>query len=83
MHACLHVDEILRLIACEVVASEEKVTAVALACCCKDFEDPVLDTLWETQYELIPLLKTFPEDVWNSCECAVSVKATNVISSLK
>ena len=50
MHACLNVpDEILRLIACELVASEGQATAVPLACCSQSFEGPVLDALWETQ----------------------------------
>ena len=61
MHTCLRVDEIVRLLACELVASEAKATAVSLACCCKDYEDPVLDELWETQEELAPLLKCFPQ----------------------
>ena len=64
MHPCFGVDEILRLFACELVASEEKAAAVALACCCKGFEDPVLDALWEAQDGLTPLLKCFPPDVW-------------------
>jgi hypothetical protein len=64
MHVCLNVEEILRLIAYELVASEGKTIAVALACCCKAFEDPVLDALWETQDKLVPLLKSFPEAVW-------------------
>ncbi|KAF9643055.1 hypothetical protein BDM02DRAFT_3264243, partial [Thelephora ganbajun] len=63
---CLSVDEILRLIACELVASRGRKTAVALACCCKSFEDPALDALWgEWQMRLLPLLKTLPGDVWN------------------
>lgn len=65
MHPCLNVDEILQLIACELVASKAKATAVALACCCERFEGPMLDALWETQIELFPLLKTLPRDVWN------------------
>ena len=64
MHPCLNVDEILRLLARELVASEAKAAAVSLACCCKSFEDPVLDTLWETQSKLLPLLKSLPADVW-------------------
>jgi hypothetical protein len=64
MHPCLNVDEILRLFARELVASGAKATAVSLACCCKDFEDPVLDVLWETQDRLTPLLKCFPQEVW-------------------
>ena len=83
MHACLHVNEILRLIASEVVASKGKATAVALACCCKSFEDPVLDALWETQDQLAVLLKTFPKDVWNKGKRTVSVPASYAASSLK
>ena len=82
MHACLYVDEIVRPIACELVTSGGEATAVALACCCKSFEDPVLDALWETQEWLTPLLKTFPEDVWNEGKCTVSGQITYAISSL-
>jgi len=64
MHRCLSVDEILRLLACELIASEAKATAAALARCCKTFEEPVLDALWETLDQLTPLLKCFPRDVW-------------------
>jgi len=64
MHPCLIVDEILRLLACELVASRARATAVALASCCRSFEDLVLDALWETQTQLTPLLKCFPQDVW-------------------
>lgn len=65
MHACLSVDEIVRLLAYDLVTSGGKATAVALACCCKIFEDPVLDALWGTQERLYVLLLTFPEDVWD------------------
>ena len=54
-------DEILRLLACEL---EAKGAAVALACCRKGFKEPVLDTLWEKQDQLTPLLKCFPRGVW-------------------
>ena len=64
MHHCFSVDEILRLLACTLVASEAKATAVALACSCRSFEDPVLDALWKTQDQLFPLLKSLPGDVW-------------------
>ena len=64
MHPCLSVDEILRLLAYKLVGSEAKATVVALACCCKSFEDPALDALWETQDRFLPLLKSFPGDVW-------------------
>jgi len=82
MHACLNVDEIVWLIACELVASKAKASAVALACCHKAFEDPVLDALWEIQGGLLPLPKSLPGDVWNEGECTVSVSITHTFPSL-
>ena len=82
MHACLYVDEIIRLIACELVGSRANATTVALACCRKNFEDPALDSLWETQEELLPLFKSLPGDVWNDDRCTVSVSTKRVFSSL-
>ena len=76
MHACLNVDEILRLIACELVASKARATTVALACCCKSFEDPVLDVPWETQDRLTPLLDSLPRGVWNKRRRTVSAPIT-------
>ena len=64
MHPCLRVDEIIRFLANELVELEAERTAVALACCCKTFEEPVLDVLWEGQDRLTPLLKCLPEDTW-------------------
>ena len=64
MHPCLNVDEILWQVAHELVASEVKATAVSLACCCRGFEGLVLGVLWESQSQLLPLLKTLPPDVW-------------------
>ena len=64
MHPCLGVGQVLRLLACELVAVGARGTTVALATCCKSFEDPVLDALWETQGRLTPLLKCLPQDVW-------------------
>ena len=64
MHPCLSVDEILRLLARILARSEAKTTVVTLACCCKTFEEPMLDELWRAQERLIPLLKCFPQDVW-------------------
>ena len=61
MHVYLNVDEIMRLIAHELVEPGGKATAVALACCCKSFEDPVLDALWVEQDKPLPLLKSFRE----------------------
>ena len=79
MHLCLNVDKIIRLITCKLVESNAKATAVTLACCRKDFEDPVLDVLWRTQERLLPLLKSLPRDVWNEGGYTVSVLTTRVL----
>jgi len=65
MHPCLNLDEIIRDTACELIISKAGATAVAFASCCKSFEDPVLDTLWGAQTDLLPALMTFPIDIWN------------------
>jgi hypothetical protein len=84
MHACLSVDEILRSLAYKLVGSEANATVVALACCCKSFEDPALDALWETQDRLLPLLKIFPEDVWEEeDESFVSPLTASTFHALK
>lgn len=75
MHVCLRVDEIVRAIASELVASYKgSIDGVALARCCKSFEDPALDAMWEAQDNLIPLLKTLPRDVWDKEECVRFLK---------
>ena len=65
MHDILNVDEIIRLLASGLVVSGWRATAVALACCCRKFEDPTLDALWREQKRLSPLLNTFPKDIWD------------------
>jgi len=40
MHACPHVDEMVRLIACELVSSRGRAVIVALACRFRSFEGP-------------------------------------------
>ena len=82
MHPCLYVDEIVRLIAYELVAAKERATAAALARCCKSFEDPVLDELWKMQERLLPLLKSLPGDVWYGNRCNVSASITYIFRSL-
>ena len=82
MHPCLCIDEILRIIAHELVGSGGKATAVSLAYCCKGFEDPALDALWATQDRLLPLFKTFPTDIWSQGGLFVSVSASVSFSFL-
>lgn len=59
-------------------------TAAALACRCRDFDDQVLDTLWETQGQMSALLalESLPVDVWKADRCRVSTPKTCVPSSL-
>ena len=69
MYPCFRVDRVVSLIASELVVSGWERTAVALACCCKNFEDLALDVLWETQSKLLePLLDTLPDEVWGPWE---------------
>ena len=81
MHHCLNVDEIVRLLACDLAASGAKATAVALACCSKSFETPVLDMLWETQDRLTPLLNCLPQEIWKE-EGGVFVSHVIVLGAL-
>jgi hypothetical protein len=65
MHHMFELDEILRLIASELVNTDCSGTALALACTRSSFSAPVLDTMWEEgQNDLTTLLKTFPPPVW-------------------
>lgn len=79
MHPCR---EILRLVTYELVSSRGQATAVALACCCKTFEDPVLDALWETQERLLPLLEALPGDIWDGDGGNVGMPPTFILSVL-
>jgi len=81
MHTCLNVDEIVRLIAHELVAFSGEGSAVGLACCCKSFEDPALDALWAIQWSLLPLLKSLPGDVWKEGGYSVSAPTICVFFS--
>lgn len=64
MHHIFELDEILRLITGHLIESGGE-GALSLACCCKHFSIPVLDTMWEEgQTDLVTLLQTFPPSVW-------------------
>ena len=56
MHAYLDVDEVVRLITCKLITSQVKATAIALTCCHKNHEDPVLYISWKTQEMPLPPL---------------------------
>lgn len=79
MHRCLCVDEIVVQIAGELVAAKRNATAVALASCCRRFEDPVLDALWRTQDIFVPLLGIFPGDIWSPGGYRVRMVATTIV----
>ncbi|KAF9647206.1 hypothetical protein BDM02DRAFT_2746303 [Thelephora ganbajun] len=64
MHHVFELDEILRLIASDLIDTGDG-GALSLACCCRSFSTPVLDTMWEEgQSDFTTLLKTFPCSVW-------------------
>jgi len=53
-----------------------KATAISLTCCCRSFEDPVLDSSWTTQDRLLTLFKSFPGDVRKESGCSMSAQTT-------
>jgi hypothetical protein len=61
LHKVFEIDEILRPIAGYVVGISGS-SAIALACCCEAFEEPVLSSYWEDQC-LDKLASVFPEGV--------------------
>ena len=60
------IGELTRLIASQLIPHHKK-SAVNLACACRYLEEPVLSTLWETQWSLCTLLETLPRNTWG-CE---------------
>ncbi len=64
MHSCLRVPELLDVIF-QIVQSEGRgnATIIALACTAKCFHAIALDTLWQTQASLVPLVKCFPDEL--------------------
>jgi len=55
------ISELARVIARQLTLIGKK-SAVNLACTCRDLEEPVLSTLWETQSSLENLLWVLPEE---------------------
>lgn len=60
-HKVFEVDELLRLIAGSIVDLDGS-SAIAFACCCRAFEEPVLSLYWECQ-RLDKLANVLPEGV--------------------
>ncbi|KAI0754815.1 hypothetical protein C8Q80DRAFT_1095709 [Daedaleopsis nitida] len=62
MHRCLRVPELLDIIFQKVqIESGGNSAVIALACTARCFQDAALDTLWQSQASLVPLVKCFPE----------------------
>ena len=65
MHQVLRLDELIRNIShCASPTPEGSASLLAFACCCKSFEEPVMDILWQRQVDLSTILKTLPADSW-------------------
>ena len=72
MHHIFELDEIIRLIANNLVDIGCNRGALSLACCCKLLSVPVLDTMWEwEQTDLTTLIMTFPPDLWEATPHAI------------
>jgi len=66
MHQILLLDELVRSIAyCADRTTQGSASLLALACCCKSLEGPVMDILWQRQVDLSTILKTLPADSWS------------------
>jgi len=57
----LKISELTRHIASQLVLIHSRKSAVNLACACRSLEEPVLSTLWETQWSLVTLLNALPK----------------------
>jgi len=60
----LMISELARHIASQLVLIEAEGSAVNLACACRSLEEPILSTIWETQWSLYTLLGVLPEERW-------------------
>lgn len=63
-HRVSKISELTRLVATQVILISKR-SAVNFACACRHLEEPVLSTLWETQWSLYTLLEVLPEEIWH------------------
>lgn len=69
MHRVLRLDELIRNIAdCADHTTRGIASLLALACCCKSLEGPVMDILWRRQFDLHRALKILPADCWSTAD---------------
>ena len=65
-HRVFGLDELVRNIAHRADATTQgSASLLALACCCKSLEGPVMDVLWRRQTILPTILETLPADSWS------------------
>ena len=65
MNKAFYVDELVRRIGFHADGrSLGSASLLALACCCKALEGPVMDVLWKRQKYLSVILQTLPADCW-------------------
>jgi hypothetical protein len=64
MHDCFRIPEISRMICSELLHTESQEALASLAQTCRTLEDPALEKLWYYQEGLVPVMKTFPSDLW-------------------
>ena len=65
MHQAFYIEELVRRIAFNADdGSSGSTSLLALACCCKALESPVMDVLWQRQKHLHIILQTLPADCW-------------------
>ena len=70
-HRIFKISELARLITSQLVSINRR-DIVNLACACKYLEEPVLNTLLETQSSLCTLLRVLPEETWEYAYPALS-----------
>ena len=68
MHHCLTTIEVISLVCEELATDRKQVTypaLVRLAQTCRRMYEPSMNSLWYSLFDLAPLLRCFPEDVWD------------------
>jgi len=65
MDRVFYIEELVQRIALNADdGSVGSASLLALACCCKALEDPVMDILWQRQNILYNIVQTLPVDCW-------------------
>jgi hypothetical protein len=64
MHRCLLIPEIVCLVCLELRNEHPDASLAAFAQTCLVFSEPALNALWYELYDLQPLVKCMPRDLW-------------------